>query len=1286
MSNGRTLQRKISKEGGKRMLKFDLARKYLVGLLTVAMVFSLFTLPIATAAPSPTVNASTWSIQIDPGNNNETNPADTNNTHTITIYTKLGETLADPGYNVYLAVSDGSVIVADPINVSKTSTGVFTGTLTYGTTVSNPGTYFIYGYIDTDTSTTLSANDIVSDPHTKTWATRVISSITPTLGTISYSATNNVSLGQTTHTITVEVKDQFKGLVSSDTLNYNITGSNTQSGTIAINSGVATLSYSNTDTTAESSGVLGHDTIVLSGGNGTATFYKTWTYTPHPDIVTVDNDGYGTGTAYNYVDETQTITITVTDTYGLPYTGTLTLSFTAANFSGDATVTPTSGTITTNTGVFVLNFTNANGKAGTTGVTLTPSGFSFGETSTTFDKVWGYRPHATPEMETNLIGEIHTITVYGFPGDPIPILSKITGYPDLANVMTVSTTSGNFPPNGMAEFQFKCKIPGTYFFDFQGVTHYINGKWSETTTTYTIEVKKHWAEMTSITVTPTLKINALTLTDADTHEVSATVLGEYPLWPGVTVPPVPPPLGGHYVVVADVIWVVDAPISGVPVTFEVTTSNAAFTPVPDEETAYTDSNGVATFSYTLAYNSGTPTFHVCEITDSIKVTANYGDPLIAAEKGSFSQTVEKKWRDHAFKVIKYDKTNPDKLLPGAKLFLRYVSDPLKTITTTTPTYIPPTNDHASVYPSIPPVPGVVTTDTNGAAIWYHLPYGKYALYEYAAPTGYNPIPISDEIMEFVVSEDSPYWCGPDPKMVIFSLDNTPTTPTIPVTPTGTVQFNKITYCYQYLIGAKFQAENLTTSATYPATSIAPNGLVKWTNLPATNSPSDKDTWYKVTEISVPSTDVKLVDPFFFRLDTSGNWDDTFYAAPSTTATKVWPLATYEALPPAHYVINPKSVDGAYPAYFTILPASSSLVLPGNTTQNLTVKVLDQTLAPMVGKTVNLSTDFGTLSAPSVVTGADGTAPFSISTTIKGAGTANITGTIVLPHQTYNASATVNWTRSTPVITTVTLQPSSVTLTLPGQKSQSFLVTVLDQYGDGMAGQVVNIWSDFGLLSNTNLYTNSLGQATFNITSSDPGVAHISATADSKFATATVTWVLPTPPPEPTLYQLSLAAGWNLVTPGVSSSKTAAELFGPNLQGVFHYDPTMPGPEGSGGYLVCTNQTLVPGWGYWVKMSAAYVADMTGTAVASPKTMALNKGWEQIGNPFEVDIAVSKVSITKNFVTKSLADALAAGWISPLFSYDGSAYQILDLTSGVLHKGQGFWVKVLVDGCSITYTR
>jgi len=1260
------------------MLKFDLARKYLVGLLTVAMVFSLFTLPIATAAPSPTVNAGavgTINITRAPEPYLSTDPLSTGgNTYSATAITKdSGGFLSGTG-TVYFRVRNAAgTQYCQKAQPTNNPTGTWTMTIAW-TDLSGASagtTYYLVAWWDYDGNGVWDqGSEPMSDPLEVIWKDPV-----PHDFSALFFASNPVG---TTHTITVTVKDQFHDTIDA-TVTATITAGPNVGATInqtRSSTGVYVFTYTDADVHPPFV-----DTIEITvEGLSPITITKTWTYTPSPSGVTVNNDGSETPTAYNYVDETQTITVTVKDQYDLPYTGTLTLSFTATNMSGDATVTPTSGTITTNTGVFVLNFTNANGKAGTTGVTLTPSGFSFGETSTTFDKVWGYRPHATPEMETNLIGEIHTITVYGFPGDPIPILSKITGYPDLANVMTVSTTSGNFPPNGMAEFQFKCKIPGTYFFDFQGVTHYINGKWSETTTTYTIEVKKHWAEMTSIDVTPTLKINALTLTDADTHEVSATVLGEYPLWPGVTVPPVPPPLGGYYVVVADVIWVVDAPISGVPVTFEVTTSNAAFTPVPDEETAYTDSNGVATFSYTLSY-SGTPTFHVCEITDSIKVTANYGDPLIAAEKGSFSQTVEKKWRDHAFKVIKFDITDPNTLLPGAKLFLRSVSDPDETIDTTTPTFVPV---YASIYPSTPAVPGVVTTDNNGAAIWYHLPYGKYALYEYAPPTGYDLI--SGKIMEFVVSEDSPYWCGPDPKMEIYSLANTPTTPTIPVTPTDTVQFNKITYCYQYLIGAKFQAENLTTHVTYDATSVAPDGLVEWTNLPATNQPASNDTWYKVTEISVPSTDVKLVDPFYFRLDgTNGKWDDTFYSGPSTSSAPVWPVTSYEALPKAHYVINPKSLDGAYPAYFTILPASSSLVLPYETTQDLIANVLDQTMAPMVGKTVSLSKDFGTLSASSVVTGADGTAPFSISTTIKGAGTAHITGTIVLPHQTYNASATVEWTLSTPVITTVTLEPSSVELTLPGQKSQSFLVTVLDQYGDGMGGQVVNIWSDFGLLSNTNLTTNSLGMANFNITSNDPGVAHISATAVSKFATAIVTWILPTPPPEPTLYQLSLAASWNLVTPGVSSAKTAAELFGPNLLGVFHYDPTMPGPEGLGGYLVCTNQTLVPGWGYWVKMSAAYVADMTGTAVASPKTMALNKGWEQTGNPFPVDIPVSQVTITKNFVTKSLADAYAAGWISPLFSYDGSAYQILDLSSGVLHKGQGFWIKVLVDGCSITYT-
>jgi len=160
-----------------------------------------------------------------------------------------------------------------------------------------------------------------------------------------------------------------------------------------------------------------------------------------------------------------------------------------------------------------------------------------------------------------------------------------------------------------------------------------------------------------------------------------------------------------------------------------------------------------------------------------------------------------------------------------------------------------------------------------------------------------------------------------------------------------------------------------------------------------------------------------------------------------------------------------------------------------------------------------------------------------------------------------------------------------------------------------------------------------------------------------------------------------------VTPGVSSAKTAAELFGPNCLLVVYWDPTLPGPPDSGsGYLVCTNQVLTPGQGYWVRMSAPYIADMTGTAVASPQTLFLDEGWNQIGSPFDQDIAVTKVSITKNFVTKSLADAYDAGWISPLFFYDGSAYQILDLSSGVLHKGQGFWIKAFESGLTITYTR
>jgi len=179
----------------------------------------------------------------------------------------------------------------------------------------------------------------------------------------------------------------------------------------------------------------------------------------------------------------------------------------------------------------------------------------------------------------------------------------------------------------------------------------------------------------------------------------------------------------------------------------------------------------------------------------------------------------------------------------------------------------------------------------------------------------------------------------------------------------------------------------------------------------------------------------------------------------------------------------------------------------------------------------------------------------------------------------------------------------------------------------------------------------------------------------------------TPPVTPVTVTFNLVQGWNMVTPGVISDKTAKEIFGANFVHAYHWDPLIPGPDGSlGGWLFVDNQTLVPGWGYWVRMSGAATVTLSGAPVSSPVTMEINKPWEQIGNPFATDLSVANVKIIKGGVEKSLADAKAAGWIYNAYSWNGTSYDTLDYSTGTLPAGKGFWLRVLVDDLSIKYTK
>jgi len=150
-------------------MKFELTRKLLVGFVCVAMVFGLFSLPIS-AQPSPVVNQSEWLVVVTPTSGY--NPVDTA-THTVTIYTYVNGTLADPASTASVAAAvaePGTPPVMYDYWIDQTGhpgTGVFTADIVYGTdTPAIAGEYLIYGFIDADGSGGISEGDVISDPVT----------------------------------------------------------------------------------------------------------------------------------------------------------------------------------------------------------------------------------------------------------------------------------------------------------------------------------------------------------------------------------------------------------------------------------------------------------------------------------------------------------------------------------------------------------------------------------------------------------------------------------------------------------------------------------------------------------------------------------------------------------------------------------------------------------------------------------------------------------------------------------------------------------------------------------------------------------------------------------------------------------------------------------------------------------------------------------------------------------------------------------------------------------------
>jgi len=182
----------------------------------------------------------------------------------------------------------------------------------------------------------------------------------------------------------------------------------------------------------------------------------------------------------------------------------------------------------------------------------------------------------------------------------------------------------------------------------------------------------------------------------------------------------------------------------------------------------------------------------------------------------------------------------------------------------------------------------------------------------------------------------------------------------------------------------------------------------------------------------------------------------------------------------------------------LTPESAINILPGDTSEQFTLTVTDQLGNPMAGQVVSLATTFGTLSDPSVTSGAAGTATFTISSSLPGS------ATITAGLGDLTDTSTKTWTY-TPVATTLVLTPESAINILPGNTSEQFTLTVTDQLGNPMAGQVVNLSTTSGTLNASSVTTGDAGTANFTISSSAPGSATITATLGALTDTSTKTW-------------------------------------------------------------------------------------------------------------------------------------------------------------------------------------
>ena len=165
----------------------------------------------------------------------------------------------------------------------------------------------------------------------------------------------------------------------------------------------------------------------------------------------------------------------------------------------------------------------------------------------------------------------------------------------------------------------------------------------------------------------------------------------------------------------------------------------------------------------------------------------------------------------------------------------------------------------------------------------------------------------------------------------------------------------------------------------------------------------------------------------------------------------------------------------------------------------------------------------------------------------------------------------------------------------------------------------------------------------------------------------------------------LRAGWNLVSLPLSPGDPDAEVVfdtavaaGNDItNNLFAYDGTYSiYPSGF--------TTLQKGKAYWLRLDMAGDEYCEGLNVTSDVEIALDDGWNLIGQPHDYPTPLADCEVSDGATTLSFGDAASAGWIEEPLYYYNNGYLACSTAGGddALRPWYGYWLLASRDGLTL----